>query len=143
MALIAARLGAAAGGAATTLLAPTLQPFFTERMITQRDASPRTIAAYRDTFRLLLTFASERTGSSRCELDIDDLDAELIGAFLNHLETERGNSRPHPQREAGGDPLALQVRRAAPPRAPRHDRQGDGNPVQTPPTVRPHLPQQG
>ena len=75
-----------------TLLAPTLQAFFTERMITQRDSSPRTIAAYRDTFRLLLTFASQRTGKQPCELDIDDLDAELIGSFLNHLEAERGNS---------------------------------------------------
>ena len=75
-----------------TLLAPTLQAFFTERMITQRDSSPRTIAAYRDTFRLLLTFASQRTGKQPFQLDIDDLDAELIGAFLNHLETDRGNS---------------------------------------------------
>ena len=75
-----------------TLLAPTLQAFFIERMITQRDSSPRTIAAYRDTFRLLLAFASERTGKQPCELDIDDLDAPLIGAFLNHLEAERGNS---------------------------------------------------
>jgi site-specific recombinase XerD len=75
-----------------TLLAPTLQAFFTERMITQRDSSPRTIAAYRDTFRLLLTFASERTGKQPFQLDIDDLDAELIGSFLNHLESDRGNS---------------------------------------------------
>ncbi len=75
-----------------TLLAPTLQAFFTERMITQRDSSPRTIAAYRDTFRLLLTFASERTGKQPFQLDIDDLDAELIGSFLNHLEADRGNS---------------------------------------------------
>jgi len=75
-----------------TLLAPTLQAFFTERMITQRDSSPRTIASYRDTFRLLLTFASQRTGKQPFHLDIDDLDAELIGSFLNHLETDRGNS---------------------------------------------------
>jgi site-specific recombinase XerD len=75
-----------------TLLAPTLQAFFTERMITQRDSSPQTIAAYRDTFRLLLRFAAERTGKQPCELDIDDLDTALIGSFLNHLEAERGNS---------------------------------------------------
>lgn len=75
-----------------TLFAPTLQAFFTERMITQRDASPQTIAAYRDTFRLLLTFASKQTGKQPFQLDIDDLDAELIGSFLNHLETDRGNS---------------------------------------------------
>jgi integrase/recombinase XerD len=75
-----------------SLLAPTLQTFFTERLITQRDASPQTVAAYRDTFRLLLSFAYEQTGKQPCELDIDDLDAPLIGAFLTHLEQDRGNS---------------------------------------------------
>jgi len=73
-------------------LAPVLQAFFTDRLITQRDASPRTIAAYRDTFRLLLGFAHEQTGKQPFELDIDDLDAPLIGAFLAHLERGRGNS---------------------------------------------------
>jgi site-specific recombinase XerD len=75
-----------------SLLAPTLQAFFTERLITQRNASPQTIASYRDTIRLLLRFAHQQTGKHPCELDIDDLDAPLIGAFLNHLEQERGNS---------------------------------------------------
>ena len=75
-----------------SLLAPTLQAFFTERLITQRDSSPQTVAAYRDTFRLLLSFAHERTGKQPCELDIDDLDAPLIGAFLTHLEHDRDNS---------------------------------------------------
>jgi len=83
---------AAGRGAAMTLLAPTLQAWFTERLITQRNSSPQTIASYRDTLRLLLTFASQRTGKQPCQLDIDDLDAELIGAFLNHLEQDRGNS---------------------------------------------------
>ncbi len=69
-----------------SLLAPTLQALFTERLITQRNSSPRTIASYRDTFRLLLAFASQRTGKQPFQLDIDDLDAPLIGAFLNHLE---------------------------------------------------------
>lgn len=73
-------------------LAPALQAFFTDRLITQRDSSPRTIAAYRDTFRLLLGFAHEQTGKQPFELDIDDLDAPLIGAFLTHLERDRGNS---------------------------------------------------
>ena len=75
-----------------TLLAPALQAFFTERLITQRNSSPQTIAAYRDTFRLLLTFAQRQTGKAPFQLDIDDLDAPLIGAFLTHLEKERGNS---------------------------------------------------
>jgi integrase/recombinase XerD len=73
-------------------LASALQAFFTERLINQRNASPHTIAAYRDTFRLLLTFAQQRTGKAPFQLDIDDLDAPLIGAFLTHLEHERGNT---------------------------------------------------
>jgi len=72
--------------------APTLQAFFTDRLIAQRDASPRTVAAYRDTLRLLLRFASEKTGKQPCQLDIAHLDASLIGAFLDHLERDRGNS---------------------------------------------------
>ena len=75
-----------------TPLAPSLQAFFTDRLITQRNSSPHTIAAYRDTFRLLLAFAHEQTGKQPFELDIDDLDAPLIGAFLTHLEEDRGNS---------------------------------------------------
>jgi site-specific recombinase XerD len=75
-----------------TLLAPTLQVFFTDRLIGQRQASPHTIAAYRDTLRLLLAFASQTTDRQPSQLDIDDLDAPLIGAFLDHLEHERNNS---------------------------------------------------
>ncbi|MGB0096505.1 MAG: site-specific integrase, partial [Solirubrobacteraceae bacterium] len=75
-----------------TALAPTLQLFFTEHLITQRDVSPQTIASYRDTFRLLLAFAADQAGKQPYELDIDQLDAPLIGAFLNHLEQARGNS---------------------------------------------------
>jgi integrase/recombinase XerD len=72
-------------------LAPTLQAFFTERLIGQRQASPNTVAAYRDTMRLLLCFAVEQTGRQPSQLQIDDLDAPLVGAFLDHLERERGN----------------------------------------------------
>ena len=75
-----------------TALAPSLQAFFSERLITQRNSSPQTIGAYRDTFRLLLAFAQQQTGKQPFELDLDDLDAPLIGAFLNHLEQDRGNS---------------------------------------------------
>ena len=67
------------------LLAPSLQAFFTERLITQRNASPQTIAAYRNTIRLLLRFAHEQTGKQPFQLDFADLDAPLIGAFLDHL----------------------------------------------------------
>ena len=73
-------------------LAPTLQAFFTERLITQRRASDHTITAYRDTFRLLLTFTAQRTGIPPCRLDIADLNAPVIAAFLDHLEHPRGNT---------------------------------------------------
>jgi len=73
-------------------LAPALQAYFTDRLIGQRGASPNTIAAYCHTFRLLLRFASKRTRKPPSELDISQLDAPLIAAFLDHLEHERGNS---------------------------------------------------
>jgi len=73
-------------------LAPSLQAFFTERLVAQRDASPHTIAAYRSTMRLLLCFAAQHVGKQPSMLDLDDLDAPLIGAFLDHLEHERGCS---------------------------------------------------
>lgn len=75
-----------------TALAPTLQAFFTDRLIRQRHASEHTIAAYRDTMRLLLTYIATQTDLAPADLDIADLDAPLIGAFLDHLEHERGNS---------------------------------------------------
>jgi site-specific recombinase XerD len=73
-------------------LAPTLQAFFTDRLIAQRHASSHTIAAYRDTLRLLLSYASQRTGVPPSRLDLADLDAPLIAAFLDHLEHERHNA---------------------------------------------------
>ena len=76
----------------TTTLPAHIQQFFTDRLCTQMAASPNTIAAYRDTFRLLLRFASERTGRAPTKLKIDDLDSELVGDFLAHVESERRNS---------------------------------------------------
>ncbi len=70
-----------------------LQRFFTERLLQQRQASPHTIASYRDTFRLLLRFASAHRGTSPSALRTEDLDPAFIGAFLDHLEQTRGNSR--------------------------------------------------
>jgi integrase/recombinase XerD len=75
-----------------TALAPTLQAFFTDRLARQRQASPHTIAAYRDTWRLLLSYAATQAGRQPSALDLADLDAPLIGKFLDHLERERGNS---------------------------------------------------
>jgi integrase/recombinase XerD len=73
-------------------LAPTLQAWFTDRLIGQRNASPHTIAAYRDTLRLLLDYAEGRLGRQPCQLDIAELDAPLIAGFLDHLERQRHNS---------------------------------------------------
>jgi integrase/recombinase XerD len=78
-------------GAIVTALAPVLQAFFTDRLARQRHASSQTVAAYRDTWRLLLAFAAERTAKQPSGLDIADLDAPLIGSFLEHLERDRGN----------------------------------------------------
>ncbi|MGH8720917.1 MAG: tyrosine-type recombinase/integrase [Burkholderiales bacterium] len=74
-----------------TLIAPTLQAFFTDRLTRQLQASPRTIASYRDTLRLLLRFVQETTGKQPSSLEWGDLDETLIAAFLEHLEAERGN----------------------------------------------------
>lgn len=75
-----------------TALAPTLQAFFTDRLAAQKNASSHTVASYRDTLRLLLVFAAQRTGTPPSRIQIQDLHAPLIGAFLDHLEHERGNS---------------------------------------------------
>lgn len=68
-----------------------LEGFFTQRLMHQRQASPHTIASYRDTFSLLLRFVQERTNKAPSTLSLQDLDAPLIGAFLEHLEQGRGN----------------------------------------------------
>lgn len=75
-----------------SLLAPTVEAFFTQRLAGQLRASPATIRAYRDTWRLLLAFARGRTGKNPERLDLADLDADLITAFLAHLEQQRGNT---------------------------------------------------
>jgi site-specific recombinase XerD len=69
-----------------------LQAFFTTRLISQRKVSPHTIASYRDTFRLLLQFAQKRLRKPPAQLDLNDLDASFVGAFLDDLERGRGNS---------------------------------------------------
>jgi site-specific recombinase XerD len=74
-----------------TLLAPTLQAFFTERLARQRQASPRTSASYRDAFRLLLGYLQNQSGIAPSKVAIEDLEAEIIIAFLDHLEVDRHN----------------------------------------------------
>ena len=77
----------------TTATLPTLvQQFFTDRLCTQMAASPNTIASYRDTFRLLLQFASEQTGKAPTQLTVEQVDVTLVGDFLVHVEDKRRNS---------------------------------------------------
>jgi integrase/recombinase XerD len=73
-------------------LAPMLEAFFTDRLQHQRNASPHTVAAYRDTFRLLLTFAKDDIRKAPSDLALTDLDAPFIVRFLAHLEKERRNA---------------------------------------------------
>jgi integrase/recombinase XerD len=68
-----------------------LQAFFTDRLMAQRNVSPHTVAAYRDTFRLLLEFARDNLGKPPSALTLDDLNSSFIGAFLDHLEAQRKN----------------------------------------------------
>lgn len=75
-----------------TSLAPLLQSFFTDRLVTQRQASGNTIAAYRDTFTLLLNYVCAQTGKKPSGIEISDLDADTITGFLLYLEETRGNS---------------------------------------------------
>ena len=75
-----------------SLVAPTLQSFFTDRLLRQRQVSPRTVAAYRDSFRLLLTWVHDTKRIQPHRLDWADLDPGTITEFLDHLEQERNNT---------------------------------------------------
>jgi site-specific recombinase XerD len=79
-------------------LAPTLQAFFTDRLLRQRQASPHTVAAYRDTLRMLLSYAADRTGQRPSQLDLLDVDAPLIAARSSTTSARPPQQRPHPQR---------------------------------------------
>ncbi len=100
-----------------TDLAPILQGFFTDRLARQKKASPNTVTAYRDTCRLLLSFAQDKTGKAPSRLSLADLDAALIGEFLHHLEDKRGNCTA--TRNARLAAIHSLFRYAAP-RAPEH-----------------------
>jgi integrase/recombinase XerD len=76
----------------TPSFASLLQDFFCQRLMTQRNVSARTVASYRDTFRLLLGYAEIRLKKCAAALAMADFDAPLVLAFLDHLERERGNS---------------------------------------------------
>ena len=75
-----------------TAVAPTLQAFFTDRLVRQRRVSPQTVASYRDTFRLLVRFVHDSHRQGPLDLEWDDLDAEVISTFSDHLEARRHNT---------------------------------------------------
>ncbi len=69
-----------------------LQTFFTDHLLRQRQASPHTIAGYRDTFRLLFRFATVQLGKTPSTVNTEDVQPAFIGRFLEDLEQQRGNS---------------------------------------------------
>jgi len=77
---------------AATSLAPLLERFFTQRLMQERRVSPHTISSYRDTFRLFLKFTQQRLHKPPSALVLEEIDAPLISAFLDHLEKHRGLS---------------------------------------------------
>ncbi len=74
-----------------TIFPALLEAFFIDRLISQRRVSPNTIASYRDTFRLLLQYAHERLKKQPSSLNLDDINASLISAFLDNIEKNRNN----------------------------------------------------
>ena len=94
-------------------LGPLLRAFFADHLVQQKAASPQTIHAYRDAFRLLLTFLDQHRHRKPEALTLDDLDAPVILAFLHHLEEDSRQQRSVPERTAGRRSLVRSVRRVA------------------------------
>jgi integrase/recombinase XerD len=74
------------------MLAEILESFFRKHLVAQRGASQATVNSYRDTLRLFLTFASQRAKKRPNQLYIEELDRDMVIAFLDHLEQGRHNS---------------------------------------------------
>ena len=75
-----------------TVLPSLVQRFFTQRLLEQQGLSSHTVASYRDTFRLLLGFATQQFGLAPSKLLMEELDASFMEKLLRHLELDRGNS---------------------------------------------------
>ncbi|MGH7074074.1 MAG: tyrosine-type recombinase/integrase [Stellaceae bacterium] len=101
-------------------LGSLLESFFHNRLTKQRNASSSTIASYRDALRMLVLFAAERTRRKPCSLAVEDIDRELVLAFLDELEQKRKNAiqtrnarltaiRSFFQHVAANDPASLGV----------------------------------
>lgn len=78
-------------GVGSIPLPPFVESFFMERLINRLGASRHTVRSYRDTVLLLLAFAEDRLGKDRLDMDVREIDVELVGDFLDHLESGRGN----------------------------------------------------
>ena len=106
-------------------LAPILQGFFTDRLVRQRQASPHTVAAYRDSLRLLLVYAAQRDRqAARRRWTSTDLDAAADRGVPGPPGDRAGQQRAHPQRPAGRGPVVVRLRRAA--RTPTMPRSSNG-----------------
>ena len=73
-------------------LTACVRRFFTERLLRQSQATPNTVATYRDTFRLLILYAAKRQGVDQRQLRVKHIDADLVRCFLKFCKDERGNS---------------------------------------------------
>ena len=123
-------------------VAPTLQAFFTDRLARQLQASPRTIASYRDTLRLLLARPRhDRQAALRARLGRSRRAADH--RVPGSPRARPRQQHPHPQPAPDRDPLAVPLRRAAPSRARRRDRTRARDPAETPPETHRHLPHRG
>ena len=121
-----------------TLLAPTLEAFFTERLMTQREASPHTISGYRDTMRLLLRFASNGAGKTTITARALRPRRPADQRIPRPPRKRPPQHSPHSQRPSRGDPFPISLRRLQAPRARRGDRAGARAPSKT---VRPRADQ--
>jgi integrase/recombinase XerD len=75
-----------------TSIAATVQAFFSDYLVRQRQVSPHTIASYRDSVRMLLVYAADQSATPCHRLEFTQLDAPVVAAFLDHLESSRGIS---------------------------------------------------
>ena len=140
LALAARRLEPTSERTPDDRLAPTLEAYFTDRLIRQRRVSPHTIASYRDTFRLLLAYINRTTGDAAIAAGDHRPRRGDDRRVLQHLETGAREHRPHPEHPARRDPLLLSLLRAAPPRARRPDPTRARDPAQTRRETHRHVP---
>ena len=97
-----------------TPIAPLITDFLREYLPVERGYSPHTCDSYAHAFRLLFAFAAERLGTRPSGLHLEHLDAQLVLAFLGHIEIQRSVTAATPQRPAGGREGLHALRRVPP-----------------------------